>query len=96
MKKNYLVLLTALLLPVYALSNSTLDMIEKLDQEKLAKQSQQVEVKKEIVPVKKERRFITLSNGKRVDVSDWRIVHFMSSACIYCKQFNPKLKQLSD
>ena len=96
MKKNYLVLLTVLLLPVYSLANSTLDMIEKLDQEKLIKQSQQIEVKKEVAPVKKERRFITLSNGKRVDVSDWRIVHFMSSSCTYCKQFNPKLKQLSE
>lgn len=96
MKKNYFVLLTALLLPVYALANSTLDMIEKLDQEKLAKQSRQIEAKKETMPVKKERRFITLSNGKRVDVSDWRIVHFMSSSCTYCKQFNPKLKQLSE
>lgn len=96
MKKNFLILLFALVIPTYGIANSTLEMIEKLDQEKLTRQSQGIEVKKEEKPVKKERRFITLSNGKRVDISDWQIVHFMSSTCSYCRQFNPKLKQLSE
>ncbi|GJI56965.1 hypothetical protein HEMROJRC1_20770 [Rodentibacter sp. JRC1] len=95
MKKNYLILLFTLLLPTYGIANSTLEMIEKLDQEKLARQSQQAPEKKEVIQPK-ERRFITLSNGKRVDITDWRIVHFMSSTCTYCRQFNPKLKQLSE
>lgn len=43
-----------------------------------------------------EKRYITLSTGKRMDISDWQIVHFMSSTCKYCQQFNPTLKQISD
>ena len=57
MKKNFLILLFALIIPTYGMANSTLEMIEKLDQEKLTRQSQEIEVKKEVNPVKKERRF---------------------------------------
>lgn len=42
----------------------------------------------------KEKRYFNLSNGKRVDISDWAIVHFMSSTCSYCRSFDPKLKQI--
>jgi hypothetical protein len=55
MKKNFLILLFALIIPTYGIANSTLEMIEKLDQEKLTRQSQEIEVKKEVKPVKKER-----------------------------------------
>lgn len=49
------------------------------------------------VPEKKqEKRYFTLSNGKRIDITDWQIVHFMSSTCSYCQQFNPILKQISE
>lgn len=96
MKKNQLILLLSIFVPFYGMANSTLEMIEKLDQQKLANQQQSVEVKKEEVPTKKERKFITISNGKRIDITDWRIVHFMSSTCSYCRNFNPKLKQISE
>ena len=95
MKKNQLILLLSIFVPFYGMANSTLDMIEKLDQQKLANQQQSVEVKKAEEPTKKERKFITISNGKRIDITDWRIVHFMSSTCSYCRNFNPKLKQIS-
>lgn len=96
MKKKQLILLLSIFIPFYGIANSTLEMIEKLDQIKLANQSQKIETEKNAVSTKKERRFITISNGKRIDITDWRIVHFMSSTCSYCRQFNPKLKQLSE
>ena len=53
MKKNQLILLLSIFVPFYGMANSTLEMIEKLDQQKLANQQQSVEVKKEEVPTKK-------------------------------------------
>lgn len=50
----------------------------------------------EIVQKKPIKRYIRLSNGKQVDISEWQIVHFMSSTCTYCRQFNPILKRISD
>jgi type-F conjugative transfer system pilin assembly thiol-disulfide isomerase trbB len=47
-------------------------------------------------PKNQVKRYFTLSSGKRMDVSDWQIVHFMSSTCSYCQQFNPVLKQVSE
>lgn len=44
----------------------------------------------------KPRRYITLSNGKKMDITDWQIVHFMASNCTYCHQFNPILKGISE
>lgn len=37
-----------------------------------------------------------LSNGKRIDIQRWQIIHFISSECPYCHQFNPTLKQVSE
>lgn len=44
----------------------------------------------------KTKRYINLSNGKRMEISDWAIVHFMSSSCSYCRSFDPKLKQIAN
>ena len=44
MKKNQLILLLSIFVPFYGMANSTLEMIEKLDQQKLANQQQCVEV----------------------------------------------------
>ncbi|HEL7976686.1 TPA: type-F conjugative transfer system pilin assembly thiol-disulfide isomerase TrbB [Escherichia coli] len=36
-----------------------------------------------------------LSDGRRVDLQDWKLVLFMQSGCQYCRQFSPVLKSLS-
>lgn len=37
-----------------------------------------------------------LSDGRRVDVGHWQIVHFVHSDCPYCHRFNPTLKSVSE
>lgn len=37
-----------------------------------------------------------LSDGRRVDVGRWQIVHFVRSDCPYCHRFNPILKSVSE
>lgn len=36
-----------------------------------------------------------LSDGRRVNLQDWKLVLFMQSTCQYCRQFAPVLKSLS-
>ena len=36
-----------------------------------------------------------LSNGKQVNLNDWKVVLFMQGHCPYCHKFDPVLKQLS-
>lgn len=36
-----------------------------------------------------------LSDGRQVDLLDWKVVLFMQSTCPYCRQFAPVLKSLS-
>lgn len=76
---------------IFCSNASTLDDIAKLESQRASEQKSEV-----VQPKKIEKRYITLSNGKRVDISEWQIVHFMSSTCQYCKQFNPVLKQITD
>lgn len=40
-------------------------------------------------------RWFRLSNGRQVNLSDWKIVLFMQGHCPYCHKFDPVLKQLS-
>lgn len=77
-------------------ANPALDMIEALDQKKQANLQQLNNQERAVNQPKAAKRYITLSNGKKIDISDWRIVHFMSSTCSYCRSFNPKLKQISE
>ncbi|EJK1259053.1 type-F conjugative transfer system pilin assembly thiol-disulfide isomerase TrbB [Salmonella enterica] len=37
-----------------------------------------------------------LSNGKQVNLADWKVVLFMQGHCPYCHQFDPVLKSLSE
>lgn len=37
-----------------------------------------------------------LSDGRRVNVGHWQIVHFVRSDCPYCHRFNPTLKSVSE
>lgn len=36
-----------------------------------------------------------LSNGRQVNLADWKVVLFMQGHCPYCHQFDPILKELS-
>ena len=40
-------------------------------------------------------RWLRLSNGKQVDLRDWKVVLFMQGHCPYCHKFDPVLKQLA-
>ena len=61
-----------------------------------ASRNQRVETQNEITVRPKEKRYIMLSNGKKMDITGWQIIHFMVSNCSYCHQFNPILKNISD
>ena len=37
----------------------------------------------------------TLSDGRKVNLQDWKVVLFMQSTCQYCRQFAPVLKAFS-
>jgi type-F conjugative transfer system pilin assembly thiol-disulfide isomerase TrbB len=41
-------------------------------------------------------RWLTLSDGQRVNTSEWKLVLFMQSSCAYCRQFNPLLQALAE
>nr|WP_241390572.1 MULTISPECIES: type-F conjugative transfer system pilin assembly thiol-disulfide isomerase TrbB [Yersiniaceae]ULG17083.1 type-F conjugative transfer system pilin assembly thiol-disulfide isomerase TrbB [Serratia proteamaculans]ULG20126.1 type-F conjugative transfer system pilin assembly thiol-disulfide isomerase TrbB [Yersinia frederiksenii] len=36
-----------------------------------------------------------LSNGRQVDLREWKVVLFMQSTCQYCQKFDPVLKAIS-
>ena len=40
-------------------------------------------------------RWFRLSNGRQVDLRDWKGVLFMQGKCPYCHKFDPVLKQLA-
>lgn len=44
----------------------------------------------DMVPV-----WYVLSDGRKVDLRDWKVVLFMQSTCQYCRQFAPVLKAFS-
>lgn len=39
--------------------------------------------------------WLALSDGRQVNLQDWKVVLFMQSTCQYCRQFAPVLKSLS-
>ncbi|MDZ7320024.1 type-F conjugative transfer system pilin assembly thiol-disulfide isomerase TrbB [Kosakonia sacchari] len=39
--------------------------------------------------------WFTLSDGRKVNLRDWKVVLFMQSTCQYCRQFAPVLKTFS-
>lgn len=41
-------------------------------------------------------RWLTLSNGARVNLNDWTVVLFMQGHCGYCQKFDPLLKAMSE
>lgn len=81
------------LLPIISQANF-LSELEALEANRVNQSNRSSDIK---APTKNQvKRYFTLSSGKRMDVSDWQIVHFMSSTCSYCQQFNPVLKQVSE
>ncbi|WP_407081304.1 type-F conjugative transfer system pilin assembly thiol-disulfide isomerase TrbB [Klebsiella oxytoca] len=40
-------------------------------------------------------RWFRLSNGRQVNLRDWKVVLFMQGKCPYCHKFDPVLKQLA-
>lgn len=78
---------------------STLDEIARLENNKsvsesagnINKETNSINASPKNTPV-----WINLSNGKKVDVQRWQIVHFISSNCPYCHQFNPVMKKVSE
>lgn len=96
MKRSILILAT--LLSGVAIANPALEFLEQEEASRLAGKTQQTQKSAEhtVKPKKKEKRYFNLSNGKRMDISDWAIVHFMSSDCPYCRSFDPKLKQIAN
>ncbi|NWA63238.1 conjugal transfer protein TraF [Pantoea sp. B9002] len=90
-----------MLAPVMA-SASTIDDIARLEQAKGGTDAPAA------VPVQKETPappdqpasvrpvWYHLSDGRRLDVGHWQIVHFVRSDCPYCHRFNPTLKSVSE
>ncbi len=44
---------------------------------------------------RRSRRSGTLSNGRQINLADWKVVLFMQGHCPYCHQFDPVLKSPS-
>lgn len=40
-------------------------------------------------------RWFRLSNGKTVNLTEWKVVLFMQRSCPYCHQFDPVLKEVA-
>lgn len=47
------------------------------------------------VPVTAQPRWFRLSNGRQVNLNEWKVVLFMQGHCPYCQKFDPVLKQLA-
>lgn len=96
MKKS-IVWLTLLFSGV-SIANPAIEYLQQEEARRAAEQKQTIQkpTQQAIRKKPKENRYMNLSNGKRMDISDWAIVHFMSSTCSYCRSFDPKLKQIAD
>lgn len=99
----FAVLLMLMLMPVLATA-STIDDIARLEQ---AKEGANAPAKQESEPAQRSPAadaqpapaksvWYHLSDGRRVDVGHWQIVHFVRSDCPYCHRFNPTLKSVSE
>lgn len=76
---------------------STWDEIASLDAAKTAGQTPTGTEKAAIAAKSSEpARWMPLSSGQHVNLTDWRLVVFMSSTCSYCHAFDPILRQVSD
>ncbi|WP_240769928.1 type-F conjugative transfer system pilin assembly thiol-disulfide isomerase TrbB [Pantoea agglomerans] len=101
MSKLFAVLL--MLTPVLATA-STIDDIARLEQAKEGadapaqpeNRSAKSAPAADAQPTPAKPVWYRLSDGRRVDVGHWQIVHFVRSDCPYCHRFNPTLKSVSE
>lgn len=76
---------------------STLDEIAAIDNNKNGAEAlSDHKEKQQVVKTENQPTWFKLTNGKTIDIQRWQIVHFLSSQCPYCHQFNPVLKKVSD
>ncbi|WP_253207972.1 TraX family protein [Escherichia coli] len=89
-------LLFTLLLAAAAVQASTRDEIERLwNPQGMAAQPAQPAADTSVRTEKPAPRWFRLSNGRQVNLADWKVVLFMQGHCPYCHQFDPVLKQLA-
>lgn len=83
-------------LSVMASPNGTRDEIERLwNPQGMAAQPAQPAAGTSARTEKPAPRWFRLSNGRQVNLADWKVVLFMQGHCPYCHQFDPVLKQLA-
>lgn len=85
-----------LLIMVTGVQASTRDEIERLwNPQGMAAQPAQPAAGTSARTEKPAPRWFRLSNGRQVNLADWKVVLFMQGHCPYCHQFDPVLKQLA-
>ncbi|WP_445235806.1 type-F conjugative transfer system pilin assembly thiol-disulfide isomerase TrbB [Escherichia coli] len=85
-----------LLMMATGVQASTRDEIERLwNPQGMAAQPAQPAADTSARTEKPAPRWFRLSNGRQVNLADWKVVLFMQGHCPYCHQFDPVLKQLA-
>ncbi|ENE60717.1 F plasmid transfer operon family protein [Escherichia coli P0304777.11] len=85
-----------LLMMATGVQASTRDEIERLwNPQGMAAQPAQPAAGTSARTEKPAPRWFRLSNGRQVNLADWKVVLFMQEHCPYCHQFDPVLKQLA-
>lgn len=85
-----------LLMMATGVQASTRDEIERLwNPQGMAAQRAQPAADTSARTEKPAPRWFRLSNGRQVNLADWKVVLFMQGHCPYCHQFDPVLKQLA-
>ncbi|MEJ9960896.1 conjugal transfer protein TraF, partial [Escherichia coli] len=85
-----------LLMMATGVQASTRDEIERLwNPQGMAAQPAQPAAGTSARTAKPASRWFRLSNGRQVNLADWKVVLFMQGHCPYCHQFDPVLKQLA-
>ena len=85
-----------LLMMATGVQASTRDEIERLwNPQGMAAQPAQPAAGTSARTEKPASRWFRLSNGRQVNLADWKVVLFMQGHCPYCHQFDPVLKQLA-
>lgn len=41
-------------------------------------------------------RWLTLSNGTRINLHNWKVVVFLSSTCSFCHQYDPMIQKMAN
>ena len=99
MNLRHTVFTVALMSLCLATQASTMDEIKSLWHPQGARTSGSLPTSPEDPEVKplpaKPPVWYRLSNGRQINLADWKVVLFMQGHCPYCHQFDPVLKSLS-